>query len=560
MKELNSLPTARDLLKMDSADAGQAMRAMTIEQQREQVLSLSPGRRRQDLILLSDQPETLTRSLAPEDFALTIKEIGEPDALAMIEMSSDAQLTNLLDLDIWVGADLDLGQVDHWLIMLMECGSERVMRWINRTDFELLVLVFERWCVMVDREAIDTLPDSVAARVVSPDNYHFFLVKIGADLTHMRDLIDLLWAEDQKRLLAIVGNLGTTPPAELEELALRWRSARLADRGWPDLELALGIYNARVIDPDQTPARQPAGIDQPPHYPLQQVFAGRLFPAGLAAVDGQSDRENLAGQVANLINRIIVADGLPAADPKSLELAGKTIAGRLEIGLNEAGVQDARQAAQALRSLPLLHLAQAAHSAILKRRTRAVGLLETDAGDLLSLENDVIRDRLTALLRKRPLFIAEAGELAREFGGPEDLRILDRNLDRFEAALQLAEPLGLASEVLPDPLPAGSSPNSLEGLSLDMLLLTAFARHKLGLPKLLAPLPGDRLTDLFAALPKNVHGLSDELLTWARGITAAELPGLEGLAHDLATLAADVLVHKAGELDPRYQASFWLVE
>jgi hypothetical protein len=560
MKELNSLPDARDLLKMDSAAAGQAMLAMTLEQQRARVLSLSPGRRRQDLVLLSERPEALTQSLPLEDFALTIKEIGGSDALALLEMSSNAQLTNLLDLDVWVGTDLDLGQVDHWLLLLMECGPERVLRWIDRTDFELIVLLFERWCLMVDREAIENLPDSVTDRVVSPDNYHFFLIKIGADLKRMRDLIDLLWAKDQNKLLAIIGNLGTTPPAELEELALRWRSGRLADRGWPDLEQALGIYHARNIDPDQAPAQKPAGIDQPPHYPLQQVFAGRLFPAGLAAVEGLEDRENLAGQVANLINRIIVADGLPAADPKSLDRAGKTLAGRLEIGLNQAGVQDVRQAAQALRSLPLIHLAQAAHSAILERRTRATVLLETDTGDLLSLESPMIRDRLSALLRKRPLFIAEEGELAREFGDPEDLWMLDRNLDRFAAALQLAEPLGLTVEGLPDSLPAGSSPDALEGFSLEMLLLTAFARQKLGLPKLLAPLPSDRLADLFAALPKNVQGLSDELLTWAQDMIPAELPGLERLVTDLATLAADVLVHRAAELDPRFQGSFWIGE
>ena len=117
------------------------MKALSLEEQSALVLSLEPGKFRQDLVLLSDRPDLLTQSLPPEDFALTVKEIGDQDALVLLELSSNEQLAYLLDLDLWVKTDLDMRQVGHWLEILMECGPKRFMRWTDSTDFEFLVLL-----------------------------------------------------------------------------------------------------------------------------------------------------------------------------------------------------------------------------------------------------------------------------------------------------------------------------------------------------------------------------------------------------------------------------------
>lgn len=551
--------TARELLRMEADQAGQAMRALSVERQRDLVLSIEPGRRRQDLILLSDRPDVLTRSLPPEDFVLTVKEIGDPDALTLVELSSNAQLTYLLDLDLWVQFDLDMGQVDHWLAMLLETGPERLMRWVDHVDFELLVLTFERWCVSVEREALPELPDLVAARVVSPDNYHHILVKVGADLSRVRELIDLIYHRDKDRFLAILGNLGTTPPAELEELSLRWRTARLADRGWPDLEEAIAVYQPLAKDRLSAEALSPKGQTGAPRYPLQQRWPGRLFPAALARLAQSEAREALAMQVANLINRVIIAEGLPASELQTLEQAGLVVAGRLEIGLWELGDRDPEQAAASLTRLPLLHIAQVAQAAILERRSRAFTLAQGPATGLLSLLDPPVPERLVAAARPRPSFVEQPGELPRALAGPDDLRALDGTLDLAEAATGLAEALGIAASDLPDPFTAGSQPESREGLSLQVLLLTALARAHLGLEPLTAPLPADRLDGLAADLPRDPAELAASLRGWAQA-AGVEWGESDHLLEALVRLAAEWLTAwDRGDYDPRFVAGPWVL-
>ncbi len=561
MKDPIQVPGARQLLKMDSYRAGELMRKLSLSQQRELVLELEPGRRRQDLILMSDRPEALTRVLPPEDLALTIKEIGDQDALSLVEMSSNDQLTFLLDLDLWVKDDLDMQQVDHWLTLLLECGPERTLRWAEHADFELLVLLFERWCLLLDREAIEGLPESVADRVVSPDNYHFIVVKVGADLILMRQVIDLLFGQSQELFLAITGNLGTIPTAEIEELTLRWRTGRLADRGWPDLEEAQAFY--QPLAKERLPAdaeNLPPCLDNAPRYPLQRAWAGRLFPEGLAAVTDPLVRERLASQVANLINRVIVAGGRLSGELESLEIAGREVAGRLEIGLSELGAGDAAEVARILALTPLLHVVQVAQHAIVQRRRRVLRLLHASTGGLLPLMAPPLPGRLRTLARNRPAFLPAEGEMPREFASPADLLALDRDLDLAEAALLLAQKLGLSMAALPDPFPEGSHPESVEGLSLQSLLLTAFARSLLDIPGPSGPVPVGRLGELFEAMETSANGLRDQFTLWADGLLASRPPGLAALLRSLSGIAVEqLLIHDPEGLDPRFVEGLWIL-
>ncbi|MBN2495722.1 MAG: hypothetical protein JXR96_14105 [Deltaproteobacteria bacterium] len=545
------------LLRLDPAETARQLDALPLEEQVAAVIGLPPGRKRQDLALASSRPAELVRFLPPEDLVITIKEIGDPDALPLVELSSNAQLNYLFDLDLWFQAGMDLERVEHWLELLFECGPERVLRWARHADFELLVLLLERVCLQVDREAVDDLPEAVAGRVFSPDQVHVLVVKLGVELDLVRSLLELLCGQDQELFLALMGNLGTTPLAELEELALRWRDARLADRGWPDLDEALAFFQPRDRS-DLPAAGPPRGLDNAPHYPLQ-VAGQRLFAAGLERIADPAERHRLASQIANLINRVLVADGMQVGELEALARAAERVYGRLEIGLSELGAISPDSAARVASTVPLLYVAQVAQKALQQRGARIRGL-RAEAGDLFALLAEPLRSRLQSAAAARPLFLPPGCALPRDFASPADLQALDADLDRSEAAVRLGQALGLGADRLPATFPEGSFPGSIEAIDLELLLLTCFARAQLGLEPLAYPVPQARLPELFSGLPGDAASLRARIEAWARErIGTAELPGLSELAGELARrLASGLLVLDPRSIDPRFVDGLWI--
>ena len=550
---------AREILKLDSAEATRRMQSLSSDEQLQLVLSLEPGPRRQDLILRSDRPELLTRSMPEEDFTMTVKQIGDQDSLPLVEMSSNEQLAYLLDLDMWVKTDLDMQQVEHWLEIILECGPKRFLRWTDNADFELLVLLFERWCVLVDKEAILDLPDSVANRVISPDNYHHFLVKIGADMTLMRKITDLLFHEDKERFLAITGNLGTTPPAELEELVYRWRTARLADRGWPDEEEAAAFY--QVLSADRIPSntRLPTPAYQVPRFPLQQWWRGPLFPKALELTDDPDLQDKLALQVANLINRVIITDGLIAGDTQSMDEAAKIVSGRLEVGLVELGATDARSAKQIISKTPLIFVVQVANDAIMKRRTRAIALSKASTGGLLEYMQAPVPEQLQLLSRIRPVVLDEDGLLPRPIQSMSDLVALDSVMDLIEAALLLAQKLKIHSKKIRGQFSPGTYPSSAQELTLQAILATCFVRAFLGMDAEPAPVPMDDLRHLAQKLPEDSTSIIKELESWTTSLGQKRHPGLSRLLDQLARNLSQWLIRLGKtDVDPRYMKGLWV--
>ncbi|TMA33318.1 MAG: hypothetical protein E6J87_10460 [Deltaproteobacteria bacterium] len=114
--------------------------------------------------------------------------------------------------------------------------------------------------------------------------------------------------------------------SDSEEWALRWRTGRLEDLGFPTWDEAMRIY--RFMDPGARralPAEAPA---PPAEWPLP-VWLPRLPESGGAgdrifrAIAELSEPERRAaffGFVA-LANRIAVADGLPLGDAESTPTA-----------------------------------------------------------------------------------------------------------------------------------------------------------------------------------------------------------------------------------------------
>ncbi|MBW1872682.1 MAG: hypothetical protein JRJ19_11495 [Deltaproteobacteria bacterium] len=544
-----------EIMKLPAEQASAILDGRPLEERLEILMSLPAGRQRLDLILMSAKPAELVQAMPPEDFILTVKAIGEVDSLALFEMSTDQQTTYMSDLETWVQNGLDLGRLAFINELLFQCDDKRLLRWIRSLDFEVLVLTFERTVLPVEKEARDTLPERLANRIFTPDGYHYLLARLGTDIDLVKKFINFIYANDQPMFMAIMGNLGTLPLAEIEELALKWRNGRLADRGWPDLDEANEVYQPHSAKDVDTSGQLPYGPDNPPRYPLERHYGGKLLSAGLMNLE---DPSRVAGQLANLINRVIVADGMLPTEIESMELAATRVKGRIEIGLAVLGARDGNSAAGILSKIALLTIFQVAQTEILKRTKRACQLTDLSAADLIGMLESGLAEVLSALMARRQKVHQRGALVSREFNELADLSLVDGELDLIEASLTLANALGLTTDKLPVKFPAGWVPDTLEGLSLNTWLTTAFARERLKIENYHTPLPFEELGVLFESLPGEQPSTRELLLNWAKSYIDQDIPGLARLAQDLADMLYELRTKDPGALDPRFIEGLWL--
>ncbi len=224
----------------------------------------------------------------------------------------------------------------------------------------------------------------------------------------------------------------------------------------------------------------------------------------------------MAGQLANLINRVLVADHLERGNLETMKLAVERVTGALEIGLSVLGLADPMDAAAALRARPLADIFRVAQGAIRALAERLKRLSTGPGGDLLQFVAAPAADRFEALRSTRPRYFDEDSQNVREFAAPADLENIKRDLLWAEAALALGAALELSAAALPDPFPKNSFPESKAGLTLETLLLTRLVRDCLQLPRELRPFPLARLPELFEALPHEEPALGSSLLELTR--------------------------------------------
>jgi hypothetical protein len=413
--------------------------------------------------------------------------------------------------------------------------------------------------VPISKDACEELPDEAMDRLYSPDGYHYLLFNQDCDLPPLKKLLEIMFQEDRDLFLSLYANTGASPPAEIEQQALRWRNNRLADRGWPDIEEAVQLYHPRHMDKTIPNLASDLIFDNPPRYPLERMEQEKLLISGIEFLENSQKLDAIRGQLANLVNRVIVADGLPPTEIESLQKASQRVQGFLEIGLFTAGAANPESVANLLNKVPLLWLFQSALAQIHLRVVRAKKLGTTLTKKLLEMMPAEFSDRFKALCLHRPLFLPAGESIPREFQDPDDLRLIDSDLDLIQASAQLCSDLDLTTKALPDPFPEGCFPNSPEGLNLWSLLLTIFCNYTLDHVNRVAPIRLDRLPDLFLVLSSSPP-LDQRITQWMEGSSPKTLSVNKRLVEILGhSLQHQILIHHPEKIDPRFIEGLWIV-
>lgn len=421
-----------------------------------EALGRERGRRRLDVILDARDPQALVRALPADELYLLVREVGLGDAAPVVQLASPGQLKIFLDLEAWSDGSFVPSRALPWLRAAragahMEPRAAR--RWARKlaaVDPEVLYLILHSALRIHDLEK-DPDPEIQSDRFLRSPEGKFvveFLVD-GVEYAAVRGILDDLYAEDPFRAARLLSSLRWELPTELEESALRWRTGRLADLGWPGREEALSWFSRPP--PSPAPPASPAGLPaRPPGFALAALSSGSLLDRAAASLSPE-EREAAEAQVVAAANAVLVADGVDPGEPEAVRGAFEAARAYLELGLEKIAGADEARAAEALAGTPVKRIFQEGFGRVLELSWRARRLLER-AGEGTRL-GAPLDEMLAALAGRRPRYFpgletpraewGTAGAAAHEprhFRSREDLRRTEDGLLDAEARLSAHGP------------------------------------------------------------------------------------------------------------------------
>jgi hypothetical protein len=437
-----------------------------------------------DRIISSPHGVALVPTLPAQDLYLTLKEVGLPDALELVHLSSPAQFKCFIDLDAWRGDRVDPLAVLTWMrAARTDHDSDRYRKKLAALDMELLELLL-RSTLKVHALDEQEDPEVSGPTYRSPEGRYLLEFKVeGADYAGARALLDDLYSENPLTAVRLIEAVRWEMPSELEEIALRWRTGRLADLGFPDLEEALSYF--AYLDPD---VALPA-LDRAP--PVQGAFllsrwepTGRFLDEVIAHLSDDA-REVVERQLVTVLNAVMVAERVDPGELNDLKRVVDQVRDTLSLGLEHASKRDPVGAAALLAAAPLKRIFQVGASLALRLKFRADRLMRSGKASF-SVSKDVplfdapLSEVILALRRKRPLYAAELdtpGAEPRRFREKADLARVEQALENAEKLAEVMDRLGLSPQAVAQAVESGDLKDRSPEFRFSDLVLNAAANE-----------------------------------------------------------------------------------
>jgi len=342
------------------------------------------AKEKMDLIQADPDAKRLTASLEPQGFFWLMKEIGEADALGLLQLASAEQCIFILDMELWEGFVFSEEKACHWLTYFVECGEPRIHELLKHLDFEFLQLLLSRELIVGggigdqsnDEERFGDYDHTF-------DGVFMLSFKNPGHSQLIGSFISMLIKMDNPLYTALMEGIKGDVDLELEDQCQRFRTGRLEDLGFPPLDEALSIY-ARV-NPDTfqlhgdkvlCPAGEGGSL-----IPISANDDTLLFRALALA-----DAPELLQELNYLVNSALVAEGGAFQEPESMVGILQRVCGYLNIALEKLAPGDEQKAARLLAGEELKRVFQLGYSIVLELKFAAQNTETVDyaSGKLLA--------------------------------------------------------------------------------------------------------------------------------------------------------------------------------
>ncbi len=395
---------------------------------------------REELIGTISSPGEIVRRISEEEIFFTIKQLGEENALNLVAATTGKQLQYLLDIDLWRRDMFDTRAAYRWINLIAGISGDKILHFVQVTDPELFALALDRLIKVYTRDPdFDLLEQMDHLPQFTLDDQYFVEFRVPDAENAVRIFLETIFLWDVRYYSSLMQELLRGISLENEEMALKWRRARLADHGFPEFDEALEIYSYLPVShvcrsgQDQAPVYEEASTELMPvlEYPLKLLDSETLFLRCIRRLDDMSFRDRLSTELAHLANKVVIADGREPGSVEQIQGALNKVGGHINMALEAVCNDDVTQAMALLQSNHMDILFRRGFSLVLDLRKQAQKLVTRNEGGMENLGYP-LAELLRGLMQKRPFYAATVvGEkTSREFQHLEDLHIIRQYMEK----------------------------------------------------------------------------------------------------------------------------------
>ncbi len=349
------------LARKERAAATEAIQAMTLDQQVALVCDTPLSRRAETLELLP-APEAVIPLIPEAELCFTVKAIGIEDSAWVLDHATPEQIVACMDLDGWSGTAADRAAIDRWLDTLAMTEPESFLRSIRALDPELVVLFLKHRIQCFQKPDDDEGWQPPEGGQTVEGQFYFVAAREGDDLEPVVAMLRALFVADYWVYFRMMQGIIHELEIVNEEWALRWRTGRLEDLGFPPWDRAMEIYHFirrddRTAISDEATSLEVSEWHLPvwmPSLPASADHQYLLFRT-LAQLD-ESERRSALYAFISLANKVAVADRMELSDAESTPIAIDKVADFSSVGLEFISTELGLDAADVLRRVSLQRL------------------------------------------------------------------------------------------------------------------------------------------------------------------------------------------------------------
>lgn len=468
-------------------------RALQLQEKRRAIMEL-PAEKILDRILDDPQPGALVHSFPEQDFYLLVNEIGPEDSLPLFALATNKQWEHTVDLEVWQKDRVEVNSVTRWMNLLLEADPKRFIKWFLEEQLEFVEFYLFKNLEVRIREHDQDPADFGDEYFTLDDVYYlkFIDMPVETESAKLNDeqrrafltrLAQRLASYDYDTFQSVMFEVIHVIPNETEEDCYRWRSVRLAEKGFLPFDEAVGIY--QPIKPGDLKRKKPKYIPRSadeisslpvPIAPLRELKQDNHFTRALQKIVPANLLQQLQAEFANLCNQIGVADHQSIGEREVLRGIVKKAGGYISIGLEQMLKDkevDPALAAALITRYTLQDIFRVGFGSTLKLKWQAEKWLSkcwfARANLRLTFWGEKWMGVIGGLLVKKPLFYDnyKTGVLYRDFASVDDIVETEAIFDQVVAVDDLLALMNIKIE-----------PAAKYGLlTYKNLLLTLWVRH-----------------------------------------------------------------------------------
>jgi hypothetical protein len=330
------------------------------------------------MALILDDPDgiKLARAMQPHELYWLFKEIGSPDAMALLALASPEQCVFILDMELWRRWSFSEDKAVEYLGYIMLGSEEHFLELLPHLDFNLLSLFLGREIIVAGGIGeINTDEERQTDWDHTFDDVFLIKFKNPKHTTIIGTFLELVCRLDNPLYVSLMESVSGEIDIESEEECYHLKSGRLADLGFPPHEEALEIYS-RINPATFTPGRNKTLLQAVEATTLPGIFlTGTTF---LERVILRADSELFRMELNYLINTALVADEAHLADMEQMKSVVERVYGYLNIALEYLCEGDETKGVEIVNGEYLRRLFQLGFSLVIGLKHRADKLSETD--------------------------------------------------------------------------------------------------------------------------------------------------------------------------------------